>query len=236
MTLALVPLRTNRDSAMKMTAQKSVCTTLPSLTTTRRNRAMATPDLPSPDQLRQLIDYDPATGKMVWKPRTPDMFEAGEPGVRVARTPEHKCANWNSKLAGKPALASVDARYGYLFGSLRMVRITPFKAHRVAWAIYHGAWPEGHIDHINGCTSDNRIANLRDVTHAENMRNQKLRVDNTSGLPGISWFAQTSRWHVRVSGYNRSGHVGFFKSIDDAKAARDNARAGLGYTGRGDVQ
>ena len=202
----------------------------------RNARDSASTDLPSPAMLRKLIDYDPVTGRMTWKARTPDMFVAGEPGCRRARTPEHKCANWNAKNAGKPALAFSDKKYGYLSGTIRQFRAAPFKAHRVAWAIYYGVWPENDVDHINGITSDNRIVNLRDVPHQINMRNAKVRSDNKSGSAGISWFAQTSRWHVRVPGKTGSDHVGFFKTIEEAVAARDAARSGQGFTNRsGDV-
>lgn len=192
---------------------------------------MAAADLLSPEYLRQLINYDPETGRMTWLPRTPDMFLAGQPGMRRARTPEHKCRNWNAKLAGKPALATVDMKNGAMFGNIARV---PVKAHRVAWAIFHGRWPEGVVDHINGNAGDNRISNLRDVPQIINMRNCRRASNNTSGYAGVSWFAQTKRWHVRVPGYNGSGHVGFFKSLDDAVAARDQARSGMGFTGRGD--
>lgn len=197
----------------------------------------ASSGLPTPAQLRDLIDYNPQTGEMTWKRRKPDMFAAGEPGLRRARTPEHKCANWNAKNAGRPALASRDNKHGYLVGTIRQFRAAPFKAHRVAWAIHYGVWPENDVDHINGITSDNRIANLRDVSHAVNMRNMKVRSDNTSGHAGISWFAQTSRWHVRVPRESGTDHVGFFLSLEEAVAARDAARAGMGYTKRaeGDV-
>jgi hypothetical protein len=48
-------------------------------------------------------------------------------------------------------------------------------AHRIIWKLETGREPEGVIDHINGETSDNRIENLRDVTHTENMRNRRSR-------------------------------------------------------------
>jgi len=68
-----------------------------------------------------------------------------------------------------------------------------YAAHRVAWFLHHGAWPMGEIDHINGNAQDNRIANLRDVTHKENTRNMKRRSDNTSGITGISYHTKIKK-------------------------------------------
>ena len=45
-------------------------------------------------------------------------------------------------------------------------------ASRVAWAMTHGKWPEGVVDHKNGDKWDNRIDNLRDVTNAINSQNR----------------------------------------------------------------
>lgn len=47
-------------------------------------------------------------------------------------------------------------------------------AHRIAWALYYGAWPyeSKQIDHKNGCRSDNRIDNLRLVTNQQNAQNR----------------------------------------------------------------
>src|SRR3546814_6128350 len=64
------------------------------------------------------------------------------------------CKSFNNKHAGKPALVA-PSRAGHLCGHVKGI---PLLAHRVAWAIHYGEWPNGQIDHINGDPSDNRIA------------------------------------------------------------------------------
>ncbi|ATE85769.1 HNH homing endonuclease [Shigella phage Sf12] len=43
--------------------------------------------------------------------------------------------------------------------------------HRIVWEMHNGDIPEGmEIDHINGSRSDNRVENLRIVSHSENQK------------------------------------------------------------------
>lgn len=44
-----------------------------------------------------------------------------------------------------------------------------YLAHRVAWYLYYGKWPDTILDHINCNREDNRIMNLREITQKENM-------------------------------------------------------------------
>jgi len=44
-------------------------------------------------------------------------------------------------------------------------------AHRIAWALHYGSWPVQYVDHINRDRTDNRIANLRDVSCKINQQN-----------------------------------------------------------------
>lgn len=59
----------------------------------------------------------------------------------------------------------------------------------MAWLLGTGAWPKHYIDHINGDPADNRLTNLRDVTHQVNMRNQKMRSStwNSRGPSLAGW-------------------------------------------------
>lgn len=58
--------------------------------------------------------------------------------------------------------------------------------HRIAWFIQTGRWPGNEIDHINGDPTDNRFANLRDVTQHINQQNQKRsHARNATGLLGV---------------------------------------------------
>ncbi len=47
-----------------------------------------------------------------------------------------------------------------------------FNAGRAAWVYMTGEQP-AEIDHINGLRHDNRWINLRNVTHAQNLMNQR---------------------------------------------------------------
>ena len=66
-------------------------------------------------------------------------------------------------------------------------KIVKISLHRSVFAYHHGRWPEKTIDHINGCRTDNRIENLREVSQSENMTNTVYpwKPNKDTGLPGI---------------------------------------------------
>ena len=156
-----------------------------------------------------LLDYDPSTGLLTWRPR--------EPLTRGDR-------NFNTRFAGKPAFTS-QRPDGYFEGAIHN-RL--YRAHRVAWAVVHGVWPD-KIDHINGDRSDNRLTNLRSVTVAENCLNLRLRSSNKSGRIGVSWFARDGKW--RASGYinRRVTNLGHFDDLNEAIAVRERFERDHGY-------
>jgi len=162
-------------------------------------------------QLADSVSYDPNTGKLRWKGRTEQEFEAG------VRTPSQKAVIFNAHYEGNPAFSSKTSN-GYLAGTFFGVAI---KAHRAAWAIHYGTWPKHHIDHVNGDRSDNRISNLRAATFAENAQNkEKYRIANsTSKYKGVS--KQGNKWKSTVNANGKRTYIGLFDDETVAAVAYD---------------
>jgi len=75
------------------------------------------------------------------------------------------------------------------------------------------------VDHINGNKLDNRISNLRYVTHAQNVMNQAKRITNSSGYKGVTWNKEAKKWKVQL-GLNGKRHFGgYFDDLEEAAKA-----------------
>ena len=175
--------------------------------------------LPSPELLRKLLRYEPETGKLFWRERPESMFMDGW------QTASTSAASWNSRYAGNMAMSARN-NVGYLHGS---IFYRSHKAHRVIWAMYHGEWPTDDIDHINGVKDDNRISNLRSVSHYENCRNQKKSRANTSGVTGVYWHKARRKWVSRIMVDGKHKNLGIFRSKSDAIKARKSAEVEHGF-------
>lgn len=169
-------------------------------------------DLITPQELRRLLRYEPETGKLFWLERPRELFSSAR-----------ACSVWNARYAGEEALTYSlrNYRYGRLFNR-------SISAHRAAWAIHHGHWPE-HVDHINGDRSDNRISNLRSVSRTENNRNARLPKNNRSGVVGVVLVPESGRWAAFIGHQGRKVDLGRFAEKADAITARKTAERELGY-------
>lgn len=125
------------------------------------------------------------------------------------------------------ALGSKSKR-GYMVHSFHG---KPWSVHQFVWLWHYGKLPK-MLDHINGDKLDNRIENLREVTHTEQNRNRKL---STTGTAGISYHTKAQKWRARIGLRPKEIHLGVFDSFTDAFLARQNylaAHPELGFTDR----
>lgn len=88
-----------------------------------------------------------------------------------------------TRIDRKNGSGSIDA-YGYL---IIKIKGKQYKAHRLAWLMYYGRFPDQVIDHINGNKLDNRICNLRDVSQSFNAieGSKRLPPNKETGFKGI---------------------------------------------------
>ncbi len=146
-------------------------------------------DTATPEQIRELLRYDPETGEFVWI-KTCGAAKAG----RIA-------GNLNKSL-------------GY-----RQIRIKTklYFAHRLAWIYMTGSWPPSHVDHIDCDGSNNKWPNLRLASHHQNLQNRGKTRANTSGFKGV-WKVGNS-WKASIKSKYKAYHLGTFDSPQKAHAA-----------------
>jgi len=88
---------------------------------------------------------------------------------------------------------------------------------------YHRFLSGGYvIDHINGNGLDNRRANLRLATVAQNAWNSKKR-NPRSGYKGVWFAADKGLWRAAIVCHGRRIHLGYFTDKIDAARAYDDA-------------
>lgn len=80
-----------------------------------------------------------------------------------------------------------------------------------------GALPHQKVDHINGNTLDNRRANLRLCSHAQNMRNRKAQKNSSRKYKGVGKNKTCATFTASAGGK----YIGSFKTAEEAARAYD---------------
>lgn len=86
-----------------------------------------------------------------------------------------------------------------------------YLAHRLAWFLHYGEWPEGEIDHVNRDKADNRIENLRVCTRSENGHNREAK--------GFYKPMDKERFRAAIKHSGKLHHIGYYDTEEEARAA-----------------
>ncbi|MDU7405660.1 MAG: HNH endonuclease signature motif containing protein [Citrobacter portucalensis] len=112
----------------------------------------------------------------------------------------------------------VSKTNGYLYVKVNQVTRS---VHTIIWEMFNGTIPDRmEIDHINHDRLDNRIENLRLVSHQDNAKNRSKTSRNTSGVVGVSWDKKRCKWYafIKVDGVMRN--LGMYSDFDAAVKVR----------------
>lgn len=86
---------------------------------------------------------------------------------------------------------------------------------------------EHHVDHINGNGLDNRRANIRSCTIAQNQWNTGTRKDNSSGHKGVHLDRSSGKFMALIRVNGKRMYLGLFGEIEKAVRAYEEASTKL---------
>ena len=153
-------------------------------------------------RLKEFLEYNPDTGVFVWTVNRKKNRGIGGVAGCVCNTSEYVIIRIDNKN---------------------------YQGHRLAWLYEYGKFPSDQIDHINHNRSDNRITNIRQVTHKENSKNRSMQKNNKSGTQGVSFNKAFSKWKASIKVDSKSIHLGYFADKKDAITARKLAEKDFGF-------
>lgn len=109
---------------------------------------------------------------------------------------------------------------GYVLVDLDGVRM---RAHRIAWLLAYGEWPETDVDHRDTVKSHNWLSNLRLASASLNIANTSARKTNKSGFKGVSWHRRAGKWQASIMVNRKSMGLGLFPTPEEASVAYQRA-------------
>jgi len=149
-------------------------------------------------RLKELLHYDKETGLFIWL-------------AKPTRTTN------NMKIG---TIAGTKMPIGYINIGIDGAHHV---AHRLAFFYEKGRFPRNQVDHINHIKDDNRWCNIRSVTKRENSMNLGLKANNKSGVIGVSWDKQVSKWCSRIKTKTKYLNLGYFEDKNEAIKIRKEA-------------
>jgi hypothetical protein len=153
--------------------------------------------------LREHFKYDPDTGHLFWiKQNSKNRRNLHKP---VGFIDKQGYVVTCTSLGGKPK---------------------HYRVHRLIWMYIHGQITQ-QIDHINGIRDDNRLCNLREVTHQQNMMNKGRRKSNNLFRGIYMANKNPSSWVAEITCNGVKHYLGVYKTPEEANLVYEKARIEL---------
>ena len=127
-----------------------------------------------------------------------------------------------SKYKNKFLNPSINSCGYYRIDLLENGKRKTFKIHRlIAFHFIPNPENKSEIDHINRDRTDNRIENLRWVSHSENQQNQGIKKNNKTGIKNIFYDKSRDRWIFKKR-INNNTTWKWFKTKEEAIEFKNN--------------
>jgi hypothetical protein len=147
-----------------------------------------------PEYVRSILNYDPETGIFTWKVKKSSATIIGSRAGHVRQ-----------EAAGPYRYIKIDRE--------------KYAEHRLAWLYMTDEPLPPRLDHKDLDGTNNIWENIRAATGSQNIANQGLRSNNTSGSKGVGYNARTDKWFSQIRVNYKLIHLGTFADFRDAEAA-----------------
>lgn len=142
------------------------------------------------DRLRDLLDYDKATGEFRWRV------------VRRGRCAQGAIAGWIREDGHRQIMINGHRYY----------------ANRLAVLHVTGQWPVAQVEHRHGVRDDNRWSEIREASRSGNCQNQRAaQRHNKLGLLGVSQLG--GKFQARIGVNHKRLRLGYFATAQAAHEA-----------------
>jgi hypothetical protein len=137
--------------------------------------------------------------------------------IEMAIEKGYTCDPESGKVYGVKGKELITKNNGYIrFMIHKDKKPYHLRAHQFIYYCVHKEIVE-QIDHINGVRDDNRIDNLRAVTHQQNQHNR-------TKAKGYYWHKPSNKWLAYIKRDGKKIHLGTFNNEEEAHGAYLDAK------------